>query len=131
MTRPCSLSVAVALSQDNMPVHEFVVASVLPEERPFYNSKFGPMIDASEPKPDWERYVRSSVGRLTAREFIDAYLKPLPASDSVLADTVLGVLSPFFKTGVVTPCPTPDGMCVRDDVDTPDHGVAIPSCTRC
>ena len=87
---------AVALLQDDLPLHEFVVACAPPKEQPLLQEEVDDLL-TSATKPRWWNFIHSLVGRVTATEF-DDYLKPL--HNPVLAAQVRGALAPYFKTGV-------------------------------
>ena len=100
--------VALALLQDDLPLHKFVVACAPPKEQPLLQEQFDDLM-TSATKPRWWNFIQSWVVTATATEF-DDYLKPL--HHPVFANRVKGILAPYFKPGVATLF-LPDGPCDR------------------
>ena len=94
--------------QNDLELHEFVVASAHSMERPLFQEKLAAMTESSDLKHAWVRYRCSTLGRVTATVFEEAYLRPFKMKDPVFTATIMNALSPYFKTGVQVEVVLPD-----------------------
>ena len=92
--------VTVALSQNLLPLHNFVV-----ETRPVEASRarareaFNAMLDSGD---EWMLYPCCDVRLVTASEFKANYLSDI--RDPMFVAAIMNALDQYFKTGVVTLC---------------------------
>ena len=87
--------------QNRMPLHQFVVASVPgASERDYLESIFKCLRDSGTRKDSWVLVTRRTVGDVSAKDFVAAYLDHY--HDPLFTSKVTNALSPYFKAGVVT-----------------------------
>ena len=84
-----------------MPLHQFVVASVPgASERDYLESIFKCLRDSGTRKDSWVLVTRRTVGDVSAKDFVAAYLDHY--HDPLFTSSVKNALSSYFKAGAGT-----------------------------